>query len=162
MMCASTFVEMGRVELPSELGCLHASTVCSSSQDLSGTGMRQTESCITDLQECQLLLEKRSNPKPHVYYTATLTMRPHARRCRIGEALVTLSRMRSPLLWSKDFLRYSLHVKFACIVTNSHALPTLHTKTMTNRRCLASPENTEMHSMLSGKCVRFWSQWTGL
>lgn len=55
-------VEMGRIELPSELGCLHASTVCSSSRGLSGTGMRRTESCITDPQECQSLLEKHRDP----------------------------------------------------------------------------------------------------
>lgn len=41
-------VEMGRIELPSELGCHHESTVRRLSQDLSLTGMRQTESCNAD------------------------------------------------------------------------------------------------------------------
>ena len=44
----SVLVEMGRIELPSELGCLRASTVCRLSQGLSNMGMRQTESHAAD------------------------------------------------------------------------------------------------------------------
>ncbi len=44
-----------------------------------------------------------------------------------------------------NFEKYGLTTLFLarngeCILTNPHSLSTLHTKTGTNRRCLASPE----------------------